>query len=284
MNAAADLDDLAGRHLHHAQPAETVLVASERHPLPVGRHRERPLPGRPRRFGMFERLVDERLVVVPEVEPTGVVADADAGTVGHVLHLLHRTRPAELVAHLAVERDPLDARRVPRHVGDVPGLPHQRRPARGDEGIEHEVGRTVVEPLGWLRAVEPPAPHLGLVDDGDDERAVTADGRRFDSAVGPDARDPTRHSTRDRLQPQVAVTGGVDEATPVGAPVEATASEPAARRRLRCDGDDPFRATACRHHHDRRRGLPANDERHQRGRRATVAALTTHVPRGTCRP
>ena len=180
----------AARHVDDAQAAEAALVAGEGDPIAVGRHGERALSHRPRRFGVLERLGDERGVVVPEVQPTGVVADADARAVGHVAHLLDRARPAELVADLAVERDALHSRRVPRHVRDVPRLPHQRRAARRDVGIEHEVGRPVVEPLGRTVADERPAPHLGLVDDGDHERAVVADDRRLDGVTL--HRPPTR--------------------------------------------------------------------------------------------
>ena len=201
---AGDVDD--------AQPTEPVLVAREGDTIAVGRDGERALPHRPRRLGVLERLVDERLVVVPQVEPAVVVAHADAGAVGHVAHLLDRARPAELVADLAVERDALHTRRVPRHVGDVPRLPHQRRAARRDVGIEHEVGGSVVEPLRRDRrrraANATPRP-------GRRRRRRTCRRRLTTGAStvrpGADGRDAVRRAPGHRLQPQVAVAADVDD-------------------------------------------------------------------------
>ena len=251
---------------------------------PSGDSGERALPHRPRRFGVLERLGDERRVVVPEVQPSGVVAHADARAVGHVAHLLDRARTAELVVDLAVERDALHPRGVPRHVGNVPRLPHQRRAARRDVRIEHEVGRPVVEPLRRTVAVERPTPHLGLVDDGDHERAVGARRpapRRRGPA--PTAEHAVRRPARHRLQPQVAVAGGVDDRARIGRPGEAAAAEAAPDRGLRRRREDPLRAAGERHRDDRRRRLPSHRERQRDAIRRRAAARPDRARRGTSR-
>jgi hypothetical protein len=199
---------------------------------------------------------------VREVQPSGVVAHTDARAVGHVAHLQDRARTAELVADLAVEGDALHSRGVPRHVGDVPRLPHQRRAARRDVGIEHEVGRPVVEPLWRTVADERPPPHFSLVDDGDHERGVVAHDRRLDGVPLSDIRHAARSPARNGLQPEIAVAGGVDDRARIRHPGEASTPESAPDRGLRRRREDPFGSAGEWQRDDRRRRLPPHRERH----------------------
>ena len=116
--------DLPARDLGHAQPAEPVLVTGEGDSLPVRRHGKGTLTHPPRRSAVLVRFVDQRRIADVHVEPSSVVAKADQSAVGHEPDLLDGRRRPSVGNGRSIERDALDARRIPRHVGHVPRLPH----------------------------------------------------------------------------------------------------------------------------------------------------------------
>ena len=74
MHAAGNFGDDAGGDVDNAETTEAALVAGERDSATIGCRGERPLAHPPLRSAVFERLVDQWGVAVPEVEPSAVVA------------------------------------------------------------------------------------------------------------------------------------------------------------------------------------------------------------------
>ena len=201
-----DLLHLARRHVQHAQPAETVLVARERDAVAVGRARVRTLARSPHGPGVLERLVDQGQVVAMEVHPPSVVAHGETRAVAQRSRLAHRARQLHRQQRRAVERHARQVRMVPRHVRHVPGNPFHRCTVGGEHGVEAEVGTAVVEPTR-VPGVQVDATHHCRIDD---VREVSTVGRRawccragVGAVLGEAAGEPARH----RLAPQVAVGG-----------------------------------------------------------------------------
>ena len=240
VHPAGDVVHHTTGDVYHAQPTEAALVARERHPATVRRRGVRPLALTPRRPAVLERLLEQRTLAGPHVQPTVVVAHRQRGAVGQPARLLHRVRRPLLGDRPGVQVDVDEARTVPRHVGDVPRRPPHRRSVRRWRRVEAEVGTTVVEPArrasgGAITAVERCAPHLALVDRVDDESSVGRHRRGERRTLRIDIGQPPHGAGRQRLQPQVAIARRVDHGVTRRRPAPAPATETTtgARRRMR---------------------------------------------------
>ena len=105
-----------------------------------------------------------------------------SGTVG-ARHPCQSSPRPEAWSSMAVERDVLHRAASHGMSGTFHAVP-SRRCRRGDGGIEAEVSRPVVEPLGRAVAIEPAAPDLRLVDGVHGEGPVGRDRRRLDARLG----------------------------------------------------------------------------------------------------
>ncbi len=158
---AREVPDGTAIQRHDDQPPETRFVAVHRDRRAVGRPRERSLPGTPRWLGVLARLLDQRSRRrtvgrrEPHVHPPALV--------GHVRERVADRREARLAdgnrvapgdpARLGVTAPHHDARRVPRHVRQIPLVPGQRAAVGRPRGIPREVG--VRDPFGPRGPVEP---------------------------------------------------------------------------------------------------------------------------------
>ena len=88
MHTAGYLDDRSSVDIDNAQSTEPALVASERDPPGIRRDGKRPLAHPPTGATVLERLLDQRLVVEPQVEPSVVVAERNGRAARHQPNLL----------------------------------------------------------------------------------------------------------------------------------------------------------------------------------------------------
>ena len=255
MHPAADLVGTARPEMGHAQPAEPVLVPGEGHTLALVVDRERSLAEAPCRSRVFERFVDERPVADPDVVPTVVVTDADAAAIGEEPGLLDAVRRREaieghvadhladhlvlhLVFHLA-ETGPDDPGVVPRHVGSVPFQPHRATATRHRLWVEAEIRGAVVEPADDAR-LDDEVPHLRLIDDVHHPDPVARHRRGLGDTIWSVIGELPRRLVGQRLPPQVAIDGGVDDR--IGsAPAPTSTAEASTDARCRAPREAPSR-------------------------------------------
>ena len=180
---ARHLGDRAGEP-DDDQAREPVLVATQRDRVRRGGPRERTLAGTPCRFGMVVRVDEQRAGAAAAIElqhvdvpPTGLVRDVRERTrVGREAGLAHRHVGAAGDHHGCpdVPVDQHDARRGPRHRGEVPLVPRDPAAVGGGGRIPPEVGtRPALGPRACIR------PGLG------DVESVVALAGEEDPAVGP---------------------------------------------------------------------------------------------------
>ena len=223
----------------HREPSEPALVAGDGDVASVRRDGERRLSLPPRRVGVLGPVDvgEERSGAPPDLQPAGAVVDVDRRAVGSEPRLLDGAvdRPPLLAARPTRGARPVDGHRdprrpVPRHVGNAPRLVADEPAGRVDRRVGAEVVATVVKPLRWSRRDRIP-PHLGGVDDGDDERTVGSDRWCGDGPVGVGRGQLLHRPPGHRLAPQPPVRRAVDHGGPVGRPRRST------RRTCRRPGD-----------------------------------------------
>ncbi len=208
---------------HDDQTTEAVLVAVERDRRRVGRPRERPLPGTPRRLGVFVLLRRARTsachrprgdAIHTFIQPSSSATNASASPDRREAWLTDRdvVTPGDHRRHgvgsSRASRD--DARAVPGHVREVPLVPGERATVGGPRRIPRVVGvRHPPRPLRRRRASTTAMSHAVVA-----LHARTRPGCRRGRRPG---RRRGRRATSTRTGPPVAA---IDEEPAVGRGVD----------------------------------------------------------------
>ena len=262
---------LATSTTHSRPKPRSLRVNATRRPSGDDGVRALPLP--PRRAGVLERLVDQRRVAGPHVEPAAVVAHRRRRAVGQPARLLHASRRPLLGDRSGrADRRRRAATRSHGMSGTFHAFHATRRAVGRRRRVEAEVGAAVVEaaPRGDRRRAARTTPRTRRPCTR--RVAVRRHRGRERRPCRIEVGQPAHRAGRHRLQPQVAVGAGVDDGVARRASSTSSRRRDHARARRRMRGELAHRRAVERLPHQRRRARRRPARRRRPSRPATAAA------------
>ncbi len=185
MHATRYLVDDSRLDVNDAEASETTLITSERNRRAIWGESPTALRWPPRRPTMLVVFINETFAIEPQVEPAGVVAQAQRRSVRAGSNLLDLAGAMVYRDLTTDERHGSDHRSVPGHVRDRPCLPRHSDAVVVDEyrRIETEVVTTIVETPGPAFARRRHRPDRSSIDRHDDLTCVRGTDRALDRRV-----------------------------------------------------------------------------------------------------